>query len=354
MSYDITGKFIQNKQYGLIKPQGKQGLNILSKNPFAEKKRTIPSSFFECEDPEEEEESDSNAIKRANKMFSTSIKSNGIISKEFDKLHSEALKEDANIFDYDASYDSFKQTSEDKIKGSFLNKDAPPTSRYISNLKKSAMVREKEKDRIYERKLLKERELEDKEFEGAEKFVTTAYKEKLAEQKKWEYEERLTEEIEKRHDVTKVGMQGFYSNLLTKNISAGASTDNAISAYTSGSVRQASILSYNTQESESKEPPPENVKKEESNDNQNIVVSEDIIPKENYEDISKKISTDHPDTKREEVISNNQIPTKDTTGTNSINSITISDPKEKVMSARERFLARKMANESNQANSASS
>ena len=51
-------------------------------------------------------------------------------------------------------------------------------------------TREKEKDRIYERRLLKERKLEDEQFPDAEKFVTGAYREKLAQDAKWEYEDK--------------------------------------------------------------------------------------------------------------------------------------------------------------------
>lgn len=54
----------------------------------------------------------------------------------------------------------------------------------------TAKLREKEKDRIYERKLLKEREVEDKEFGDKPKFMTAAYKKKLQEDQKWEYEDR--------------------------------------------------------------------------------------------------------------------------------------------------------------------
>lgn len=53
-----------------------------------------------------------------------------------------------------------------------------------------AKVREKEKDRIYERKLLKERKIEDEQFANQPKFITTAYKNKLLEEKKWNYEDQ--------------------------------------------------------------------------------------------------------------------------------------------------------------------
>lgn len=51
-------------------------------------------------------------------------------------------------------------------------------------------MREKEKERIFEKKLLKERAEEDKEFGDKPKFVTAAYKNKMIEDQKWEYENR--------------------------------------------------------------------------------------------------------------------------------------------------------------------
>ena len=54
-----------------------------------------------------------------------------------------------------------------------------------------AKVREKEKARIYERKLLKERSVEDSQFPADQpKFITTAYKNKLLEENKWNYEDQ--------------------------------------------------------------------------------------------------------------------------------------------------------------------
>lgn len=52
-------------------------------------------------------------------------------------------------------------------------------------------MREKERDRVYEKKVIKEREAEDgQQFEDQPKFITAAYKKKLIEDKKWEYENR--------------------------------------------------------------------------------------------------------------------------------------------------------------------
>ena len=50
--------------------------------------------------------------------------------------------------------------------------------------------------------------------------------------------------MEQRTDVRKSGMEGFYANLLTKNVAMGGDVDtHAISAYTAGSNRQTHVLS---------------------------------------------------------------------------------------------------------------
>jgi coiled-coil domain-containing protein 55 len=115
-------------------------------------------------------------------------------------------------------------------------------SQYVENLQQMAKVREIEHDRIFERKLLKERAAEDALFPDQPQFITAAYKEKLQNEKKWEAEDKLAEELEKRTDVRASGMHGFYANLLNKNVSMGGDVKNAISAYTAGSTRQSTLL----------------------------------------------------------------------------------------------------------------
>lgn len=104
-----------------------------------------------------------------------------------------------------------------------------------------SQVREREQDRVYERRLLKERKEEDALFPETEKFVTGAYRQKLSEDAKWEYEDRLAERVEASTDVRGRGMAGFYANLLTKNIAMGGALESAVSAYTAGSERHARL-----------------------------------------------------------------------------------------------------------------
>lgn len=66
---------------------------------------------------------------------------------------------------------------------------------------KKAKEREREQEVIYERKLAKERSKDDHLYAGKDKFVTSAYKKKLAEQAKWMEEERLRQLREEKDDV---------------------------------------------------------------------------------------------------------------------------------------------------------
>jgi coiled-coil domain-containing protein 55 len=103
---------------------------------------------------------------------------------------------DESIYDYDGQYDSFKREAERTSKVSsapFLNNPAANTnqdSKYISNLKSMAKLREREREKQYERRLLKEQQEEAKEVGDKEKFITSAYKAKLMEDEKWKYEEK--------------------------------------------------------------------------------------------------------------------------------------------------------------------
>ena len=84
--------------------------------------------------------------------------------------------------------------------------------------------------------------------------MTSAYKKKLIEDKKWEYENMLGDKLDEKTDVRSSGMEGFYKNLLTKNISMGSSVDgNAVSVYTAGSTRQSKLQEEQQQQQQPQE-----------------------------------------------------------------------------------------------------
>lgn len=75
-----------------------------------------------------------------------------------------------------------------------------------------AKEREREHEIIYERKLAKERSQDDHLFADKEKFVTSSYKKKLAEQAKWLEEERIRQLREEKDDVSVA--RSLYKNLI--------------------------------------------------------------------------------------------------------------------------------------------
>lgn len=212
------------KSYGLIKksvPPSKKNLSNIKSNY---------QGFFANDDDDLND-----SIQGVNKKL---IRSASKIDKDVEKVHASAMAEDPNIFDYDGSYDHFKASHA----SSHPLSKAAPTSRYVSSILAASKIKEKEQDRIYERKLLKERKVEDEIYGDTPKFVTSAYKKRLADDRKWEYEDKLAEQIEAKTDVRGRGMSGFYSNLLTKNITMGGDVQtSALSAYTTGSQRQTNI-----------------------------------------------------------------------------------------------------------------
>jgi hypothetical protein len=226
----------QPKKFGLI----------VKKKPSLQPKpqRTVLSNAFASVAEEEPEQPPASSAKSSHRR-DVERASAAIISK-----HDlpELSKEEAALYDYDGTYESSKQAVNSMASklsqgSNSLRGGKEPKSRYVANLKATAEVRNLAKDRTFERLLLKEREKEDAEFGDKPKFITSAYKAKLIEQQKWQAEEVRLEKLEAKSDVRSSGMAGFYSNLMTRNVAAGADVAKvALSAYTAGGIRQEKLL----------------------------------------------------------------------------------------------------------------
>lgn len=139
--------------------------------------------------------------------------------REIEEQHKKALEEDPSVFDYDGVYDDMKA----KIAQPRAMDREERKPKYIQKLLQKAEQRSREQEIVYERKLAKERSKEDHLYADKDKFVTGAYKRKLAEQAKWMEEERLRQIREEKDDVTKKkDLTDFYVNL-EKNVAFGAS-----------------------------------------------------------------------------------------------------------------------------------
>ncbi|XP_057773765.1 uncharacterized protein LOC130993063 isoform X2 [Salvia miltiorrhiza] len=138
--------------------------------------------------------------------------------KDVEEQHKKVLEEDPLAFDYDGVYDQMK---EKQVRPKEQDRqDRKP--RYIQGLIDKAKQREREHEIVYERKLAKERSQDEHLYADKDKFVTSAYKKKLAEQAKWVEEERLRELREQKDDVTtKADLSDFYFNL-SKNVAFGS------------------------------------------------------------------------------------------------------------------------------------
>ncbi|XP_022731866.1 nuclear speckle splicing regulatory protein 1-like [Durio zibethinus] len=138
--------------------------------------------------------------------------------KDMEEQHKKALEEDPSVFDYDGVYDEMKE----KVVRPRAQDREERKPKYIHNLIKKAEQRKWEQEIVYERKLAKERSKEDHLYADKDKFVTSAYKKKLAEQAKWMEEERLRQLQEEKDDVTKKSdLSDFYFSL-RKNVAFGA------------------------------------------------------------------------------------------------------------------------------------
>lgn len=143
------------------------------------------------------------------------------------KQHEEALAHDASIFDYDA-WASKEGRHHGKL-GRTAGRDADAKaagageakkSKYIEAMRATSRRRQVISDRVYERKLQKEREEDEDLYADKEKFITSGYREKLEADKKLAAAEAAA--AAKEADVTQQkGLGGFYRNLLNNNVAFG-------------------------------------------------------------------------------------------------------------------------------------
>ncbi|CAN6445308.1 unnamed protein product [Victoria cruziana] len=172
----------------------------------AQQNKPLPSLFRDDDDDDVEKE----IARQASKQKSL---------RDVEAQHKKALEEDPTVFDYDGIYDEMKEKTARPIMQDRQKREV----KYVHSLMKTAKAREKVQDIVYERKLLRERSKEDHLYADKDKFVTSSYKKKLAEQAKWLEEERLREILEQKDDVTKKDITDFYFNL-SKNVAFGART----------------------------------------------------------------------------------------------------------------------------------
>ncbi|TKS82847.1 Nuclear speckle splicing regulatory protein 1 [Collichthys lucidus] len=196
---------VPTKQYGLILPQKKGA----SKNTILQK----PSVFGDDSDDETSvgESLQREAVKK--KMM-----------KQTRLEMQKALEQDSTVYDYDAVYDDIQNQRMKSHKKVLSGADRRP--KYIHQLMRAVEDRKKEQERREERKIQKEREAEGEQFADKEAYVTSAYKQKLQEQKEAQEREKREAEMEAALDVKKQkDLSGFYRHLLNQTVGEEAIPD---------------------------------------------------------------------------------------------------------------------------------
>ncbi|GLC36802.1 hypothetical protein PLESTB_000781500 [Pleodorina starrii] len=207
MSKQPPGIIIGQKgvRYGLQKVEPKKpGLQ----GTAVSQRKVAPTNVFGNDDSEEEDVERQIARQADKKRAAAKVQ----------QMYEVALAEDPSVFDYDGVYDSIQEAREAPKQQDKVQRQ----SKYIASLLEQAQQRKREQDVLYERRMVKERQQEDHLYDDKERFVTSAYRRKLEEDKKWQEAERQRELEEQKNDVRKVGHMGnFYANLLTKNVAYG-------------------------------------------------------------------------------------------------------------------------------------
>ncbi|XP_051257617.1 nuclear speckle splicing regulatory protein 1 [Dicentrarchus labrax] len=196
---------VPTKQYGLILPQKKGA----AKTAMLQK----PSVFGDDSDDETSvgESLQREAVKKK-MMKQTRL-----------EMH-KALEQDSTVYDYDAVYDDIQNQRLESNKKILRGADKRP--KYIHQLMRAVEDRKKEQERREERKIQKEREAEGEQFADKEAYVTSAYKQKLLEQKEEQEREKREAEMEAALDVKKQkDLSGFYRHLLNQTVGEEAIPD---------------------------------------------------------------------------------------------------------------------------------
>lgn len=138
------------------------------------------------------------------------------------KKHADTAADiDPSIYDYDAIYDSIHTKSKSKSKSKSntpANDDsASKGPKYMGSLLRSAEVRKRDQLRARDKLLAREREAEGDEFADKEKFVTSAYKAQQEEVRRIEEEEAEKAKEEEERRKKGLGMMSFYKDILDRD-----------------------------------------------------------------------------------------------------------------------------------------
>jgi len=187
----------------------KLSFSLNAKKPAAPSQKPPPKpSLFTAGDDDKDDE----VLKPP-----VSVAYNVEASRAMQKRMAQEKAVDSTVYDYDAVWDRMQEAKE-KQKAVKAVEALERKPKYIHNLLTSAATRKLDHLRAEEKMMQRERELEGDEFADKEKFVTQAYKDQMEEVRRAEEEEKRREEAEKKkYGSGTSGMAHFYRKLLNES-----------------------------------------------------------------------------------------------------------------------------------------
>lgn len=174
------------------------GLNIRKNKPTPAQTQTIRASIFGDTNSDDDEE------------YVTKVPHPQAQSS----LRKSEVEEGDALYEYDGLYESMKSGERENAKAREKDKKERKP-KYMQNLFEMAEVRKKDRLRAEDTRLQRERDEEGDEFKDKEKFVTSAYKTQQAEIRRLEEEEARKEAALRSHAG---GFSAFNQNLLEKDL----------------------------------------------------------------------------------------------------------------------------------------
>ena len=209
MAFNMTMKK-PGKKYGLVKPKAKA------------KPKPGLAAFAAATDEDDQEPM--SAKEQVNYAI-LQAQASEARKKKAEATYTEALDQDASVFDYDGVYDQMQEKRAQSAQAR-KKKESVRAPKYINNILKMAEYKKREEERVKERVEARERLKELEEFGDTEKFVTSAYKRKLEEWQALDQEDARQAAIEAAQDVRKKdNLDSFYVNLMHNNVSMGEMLD---------------------------------------------------------------------------------------------------------------------------------
>jgi coiled-coil domain-containing protein 55 len=149
----------------------------------------------------------------------------------------EALAQDATVFEYDAVFDDMKAQQKQATRAA--RKDAAREPKYIAQLLAKAEERKRDDELYYEKKLLREQAEEAAEFGDTEKFITSAYRKRMEENRLWREEKERRDAAIEASSIATSGSTALLANILNNRLAGQEDEEDGIDPSTMSVKRVA-------------------------------------------------------------------------------------------------------------------